>query len=55
MQETREFLKSYGVVIQSVIQSYLKMIVCGASLSYSGILFIGLFEVTRRSAIQTEN
>ena len=29
-----EFLASYGVIIQSVIQSYLKTPVCGASLSY---------------------
>ena len=34
-----EFLASYGVIIQSVIQSYLKMSVCGASLS-TWFLFI---------------
>ena len=30
-----KFLASYGVIIQSVIQSYLKTSICGASLSYS--------------------
>ena len=30
-----EFLAFYGVIIQSVIQSFLKTPVCGASLSYS--------------------
>ena len=33
MQGTREFLATYGVIIQSVIQSFLKTPVCGASLS----------------------
>ena len=31
-----EFLASYGIIIQSVIQSYLKTPACGASLSYHG-------------------
>ena len=33
------FLASYGVIIQSVIQSFLKMPICGASLSYNKIVF----------------
>ena len=33
MQQQREFLAFYGVITKSVIQSFLKMPVCGASLS----------------------
>ena len=35
MQGTREFLATYGVIIQSVIQSILKTPVCGASLRHN--------------------
>ena len=40
MQGTREFLATYGVIIQSVIQSILKTPVCGASLLYWSYMLV---------------